>query len=105
VAAATQPGDRLFVIQPFGSWFEFALPDRPLFVDSRIEIFAQATWLQYGAVVSGRADWASILDRWQVEGVVTQEDTPLVRFLRVAGGWRLVDRDEDGFVFVRDRAT
>jgi hypothetical protein len=105
VAAATQPGDRVFVVQQYGAWFEFALPDRPVFVDSRIEIFPEATWLQYGAIASGRADWESILDRWRVEGVVTEEDTPLVRFLRVAEGWRLVDRDEDGFVFVRDRGT
>jgi hypothetical protein len=104
-AAATEPGDRLFVAQLYGSWFEFALPDRPVFVDSRIEIFPQATWLQYDAVASGRADWGSILDRWQVEAVVTQEDTLLVRFLRAAEGWRMVDQDEDGFVFVRDRAA
>ena len=34
-----RPGDRLFNPQPWGSWFEFALPDLPVAIDSRIELF------------------------------------------------------------------
>ena len=34
-----KPGDRLFNPQPWGSWFEFALPDLPVAIDSRIELF------------------------------------------------------------------
>ncbi len=34
-----RPGDRLFNPQAWGSWFEFALPDLPVGIDSRIELF------------------------------------------------------------------
>src|SRR5262245_31639919 len=36
---STQPNDRLFNPQPWGSWFEFALPTLPVALDSRIELF------------------------------------------------------------------
>jgi hypothetical protein len=101
VADATAPGARLFVVQPYASWFEFELPDRPVFVDSRIEIFPESIWHQYDAVTSGRADWQAILDRWDVDAVVTEDDTEVLRFLRTDPGWSLVTKDEDGFVFVR----
>ena len=42
--AAVPPGSRLFVSQTYASWFEFALPSMPVFVDSRIELFPTAIW-------------------------------------------------------------
>ena len=38
------PGDRVFNPQPWGSWFEFALPDLPVAIDSRIEVFPVEVW-------------------------------------------------------------
>ena len=33
-----KPGDRIFNLQRWGSWFELSLPDNPVFVDSRIRV-------------------------------------------------------------------
>ena len=41
------PSDRLFNPQPWGSWFEFALPTLPVAIDSRIELFPTSTWDTY----------------------------------------------------------
>ena len=101
VAAATPPGTRLFVPQTWGSWFEFALPDRPVFVDSRIELYPASAWRDYTAVVAGRADWAGILDRWEVDVLVTQPGWGVVPFVERDQAWSLVFRTENGLVFVR----
>src|SRR5207244_2305239 len=64
--ATARPDDRLFNPQPWGSWFEFATPDVPVAIDSRIELFPVETWDGYETVASGRDGWQAILERWHV---------------------------------------
>ena len=58
-----RPGDRLFNPQPWGSWFEFALPDLPVAIDSRIELFPASVWDAYESVVAGGDGWQAQLRR------------------------------------------
>jgi hypothetical protein len=98
------PSDRLFAPQPWGSWFEFALPETTVFIDSRIELFAPAVWDDYDAITDGRADWQARLEQWNVTIVVAVDGLgPLPLADRVAGdpGWRQAYEDEDGRIFVR----
>ena len=53
VRGVAHPGDHLFAPQPWGSWFEFATPDLPVAVDSRIELFPAAVWADYDSVIVG----------------------------------------------------
>jgi hypothetical protein len=97
-------GDRLFAPQPWGSWFEFALPETSVFIDSRIELFAPAVWDDYDAITDGRADWQARLEQWNVTIVVAVDSLgPLPLADRLAGdpGWRQVYEDNDGRIFVR----
>ena len=95
-----RPSDRLFNPQTWGSWFEFALPDLPLAIDSRIEVFPPQVWEDYAAVTGGSVGWESILDRWGVTIVVVPtDDEALIERLRAAG-WQVSFEDEDGIVFV-----
>lgn len=97
------PGDRLYNPQPWGSWFEFALPALPVAIDSRIEVFPPSVWDDYDAVSGARVDWRSILDRWGVTIVVatTDRDLPLIEQLSADAGWRQAYADADGRIFVR----
>jgi len=94
-------GTRTLVHQPWGSWFEFALPDRPVFVDSRIEIVPKEIWHDYGQVGFSGAEWKDVLDRWQVEAIVAEADWDLLPILKADPGWELAYEDEDGALFVR----
>lgn len=99
-----EPGDRLFNPQPWGSWFELALPGTPVFVDSRIELFPPAVWDGYDAVTDGLDGWAAELDRWGVTIVVAADRLgriPLAGRLAADPAWREVHADADGRVFVR----
>jgi hypothetical protein len=94
------PGDRLFNPQPWGSWFELELPDLPVAIDSRIEVFPPEVWTDYETVAGGGDGWQEVLDRWQVTIVVIPaEDKAFAARLRSAG-WRTSFNDEDGIVFV-----
>jgi hypothetical protein len=96
----TRPGDRLFNPQPWGSWFELALPDLPVAIDSRIEVFPPEVWDEYERVTGGGEGWQDVLDRWAVTIVVVPaDDHAFAERLRRAG-WQASFEDEDGIVFV-----
>jgi hypothetical protein len=96
------PGTRTLVHQPWGSWFEFALPDIPVFVDSRIEIVPEDIWRDYGQVGFAGASWRDVLDKWDVQAIVASKDWKLLPKLEEPGsGWREVYADDDGALFLR----
>jgi hypothetical protein len=94
------PGDRLFNPQPWGSWFEFALPDLPVAIDSRIELFPPATWDTYENIVAGGDGWAAQLADWGVTMIVVEADETKMADRLAAAGWRSVYTDSDGSVLV-----
>src|SRR5262249_28096685 len=75
--ATTRAGDHLFNPQPWGSWFEFAVPDVLVAVDSRVEIFPASVWAAYDTVRAGLPGWEQILADWDVDLVAVEpEDAP-----------------------------
>lgn len=97
------PGERIFASQVWGSWFELVLPDNPVAVDSRIELFPADTWSRYADVSQGREGWGAILDEWNVRvlAVSTLQQPGLLEAAGRSPDWRLVHRDRDGAVLVR----
>jgi hypothetical protein len=96
-----RPGDHLLNPQPWGSWFEFELPDLPVAVDSRIEMFPASVWDAYANVTAGIDGWQAQLDAWAVSiTVVGAKDRDFFDRLTTAG-WRTVHADDDGWVLVR----
>jgi hypothetical protein len=97
------PSDaKLFVTLPYASWFEFASPANPMFVDPRIELFPNDVWDDYFIVAEGRAGWQRVVDRWGVDVIVMAPgDATIVALLEKDPGWRLAYRDTYGTVFVR----
>jgi len=93
-----QPGDRVFNPQPWGSWFEFELPDLPLAIDSRIELFPASVWDAYQGVVDGVDGWQAQLDAWDVAFAVSPASKPDLTNRLTAAGWQVVYSDADGSV-------
>jgi hypothetical protein len=96
--------DRLFAPQPWGSWFEFAVPQTPVFIDSRIELFPVSVWDDYDTIVDGGDGWRQTLDRRGVTIVVAAKaagTSPLGNRLAADPGWREIFADADGRIFIR----
>ena len=98
-----QPHERLFVSEPWASWFEQDQPQLLVFTDPRIEIFPVAVWDDYTRLRSGASGWESILDRWHVEAVAVdrQDLAGLLAVMRSSPSWRAVFSDRDGVLFAR----
>ncbi|MBL0172267.1 MAG: hypothetical protein IPP90_16390 [Gemmatimonadaceae bacterium] len=96
-------GERVFNAQAWGSWFEYALPDNPVAVDSRIELIPASVWTRYADVSNGRDGWQRILGDWNVRVVAVHpvQQAQLLGLISRDVGWTLAYRDADGAVFVR----
>ena len=103
----TRPGTRLSTSHLWASWFEFALPRRPLFVDSRIELFPVQIWRDYITVTFASPGWQDVLRRWHVEAVAAswEQQSSLILALRRQPGWAEVYVDDEGAVFLRTSAS
>jgi hypothetical protein len=99
--ATARPGDRLFNPQPWGSWFEFAVPDLPVAIDSRIELFGVETWDDYEDIASGRGGWQAMLERWGVTLAVVSPGDDAFGARLVAAGWQAAFDGPDGRLFKR----
>ncbi len=96
----TGPGDRVLNPQSWGSWFEYAVPDVLVAVDSRIELFRPAVWETYESIIAGRDGWQRALAEWRVTHVVVEAgETGFLERL-VAAGWDVVHEDADGALLV-----
>jgi hypothetical protein len=95
------PGSRLFVFQPFASWFEYSLPEDPVMVDSRIELFPSTVWRDYSLATRADRGWERLLDRYGIQGVVLPPGEPLGVALGRTSGWTLGAQIPSGSIFVR----
>jgi hypothetical protein len=97
-------GDRILNPQPWGSWFEFALPDNPVAIDSRIEVFPVQVWDDYERVRSGGEGWLTTLAGWRVAIAVAGVRETGFRDRLIANGWRDAYHDEDGTILLAPAA-
>jgi hypothetical protein len=86
----------------WGGWFEFSVPQTPMFVDSRLEMFPDAIWGDYLQMVNVLPGWGSTLDRWQIDTVVVGAGRqPEFVAALLGAGWVVAYEDVDGVVLTR----
>jgi hypothetical protein len=103
IEAVSDPGDHVWIDQVWASWLEYRLPDRPVFVDSRIELYPRSVWNDYLDVANGRQGWQAILDRWDVDvlALYPGQSGELIERVALDPGWERTYHDDDGSVYVR----
>ena len=97
--ASSAPGDHIFNPQVWGSWFVYALPDRRVAIDSRIEFFPAEVWRDYERVLAGADGWEETLAAWDVKvAVVEGSDGAGLAARLLREGWSEIYRDADGLI-------
>jgi len=73
VAAAeylkSHPGGRLFNEMGYGSYLIWAIPEQGVFVDSRVELFPYAQWMDYIHIING-TNYNEILTKYGVDRIL-----------------------------------
>jgi hypothetical protein len=92
------PQDRLFAPQEWGSWFEYAIPATPVYLDSRVELFPDEVWRDHDAIRSREPGGQVPLRQWGVT-LVAVAPGDLAFADRLAGdGWQRVYDGDDGWL-------
>jgi hypothetical protein len=100
VRSVVRPGDRILNPQTWGSWFEFAIPEALVAVDSRIEMFPADRWAAFEKVAAAVDGWHELLASWRVSAAVVERSDGQLRDRLIASGWSTTYEDNDGWVLV-----
>jgi len=87
----------------FSSYLEYALPERPTWIDTRFEVFPVEQWQAYEAISTARSDWQTRLDLTGANLLlVSIMDQPgLVGLLDSSPAWCALHRDEVAVLYQR----
>lgn len=90
---------RLFNSYNWGGYLIWKLPERPVFIDGRADLYGDALFAEYLQVWRAEPSWAEVLARWQVEWVVCERGVPLATLLESNPSWSKVYDDGTAVVY------
>jgi hypothetical protein len=95
-----QPSGNMLNSYNWGGYLLFALPEYPVFVDGRTDLYGEFVreWL---FIVNVTTDLPADLDRYGIGFVVVEKGIALDYALRNLAGWQEAYRDEQAVVYVR----
>jgi hypothetical protein len=87
----------------FSSYIEFALPERPVWIDTRFEVFPVAQWQLYKDITNATYNWESLLDASGANllMVSTMNQPVLLDALAGSPGWCELYRDDIAVIYRR----
>jgi hypothetical protein len=96
-----KPGDHLFNDTLSGSRLIF-LNGPPVFIDSRLFVFAPAFYKEWLAAMNMETSWSSFVEKWSINSVVLAHGYPLYDELMHSPEWRLCLDDGGTSLWLRD---
>ena len=96
---ANPPG-KMFSSYAWGGYLDWALPQYPVFVDGRTDLFGDAVIGQWLSTANAEAGWQQTLDHWDVRLVLLERGWPLTAELERVG-WKLVYQDSLTVIYGR----
>lgn len=103
LAAHPDYPDSLWSEIGFSSYIEFALPERPVWIDTRFEVFPVAQWQLYKDITNATYNWESLLDASGANllMVSTMNQPVLLDALAGSPGWCELYRDDIAVIYRR----
>jgi hypothetical protein len=97
---AEKPDGQIFNSYNWGGYLLWALPEYPVFLDGRTDVYGDELIEEWIEIVQGQSGWQEALDRWGVNLILLEPDRPLVRELP-SHGWNLIYEDEVAVAYSR----
>jgi hypothetical protein len=96
------PSGNLFNAYNWGGYLLYALPEYPVFVDGRTDLYGDAILREYLNAARGGDGWRETLERYEITWVMVETGSGLVARLRDEARWEIVYQDEQASVIVRE---
>lgn len=98
------PPREIFNSYNWGGYLLFALPNYPVFVDGRTDLYGDTFLTQYLQTAIGGDGWHDTLDNYGVNTVIIEKESGLARQLRSDAEWQEVYTDALASIFVRSES-
>lgn len=95
-----RPEGRLFNSYNWGGYILWNLPDYPVFIDGRADMYGSNLIAQWQDVANGRENALEILDSWDVNTILMEPGWPILAVLEKEG-WTIAYQDELSLVLLR----
>ena len=97
-----QVSGHLFNSYNWGGYLAWSLPQSPVFIDGRADLYGNELINDWWNVVDGTPQGFAILDQWKVQTILLEPTWPIIKLLPSAG-WQEVYRDNISVIFVREK--
>ena len=91
----------LFNTYAWGGFLTWYLPEYPVIIDGRVDLYGDALNVPYFRLVGGEIPSYSHLGFASAQTILLQSDSPIAAVLATVPGFRMVYRDDQATVFVR----
>jgi hypothetical protein len=98
----TKPSGQLLNSYNWGGYLIWALPEYPVFIDGRTDLYNDEIISQWLQVVQAENGWQQVLDRWGVKLIILEPDRPVVAQLD-SNGWKRIYTDNTAVVYKLER--
>lgn len=96
------PQGPMFNEYNWGGYFIFAVPDIPVFVDGRTDLYDDDFLKDYFRAILGAKEWRRPLDKYDIRLVVVEKSSALATLLREKPDeWRIIHEDDLAIIFER----
>jgi hypothetical protein len=99
---ANRPPGNLFNAYNWGGYLLWNLPQYPVFVDGRTDLYNDQLLEEYLRIVAGGTDALGLLDAHSVNLVLVEAGSALGRLLEASPDWQRPFGDDLAAVFVRN---
>ena len=96
-----EPPGPMFNNYNWGGYIVWELPQYPVFVDGRTDLYGDELLREYLAAIFANSGWRETLDKYDVNLVFVETAAPLARELRLEPGWEEIYQDEMAAIFSR----
>jgi hypothetical protein len=97
----TRPPGRMFNSYNWGGYLLWELPEYPVFIDGRTDLYNDEVIGEWAQVVRGEQGWQTILERWDVNLILIEPGQPVTESL-LQNHWQLAYADEQSAVYIRE---
>ena len=99
-----QPEGRMFNAYNWGGYLQWELPQYPVFIDGRADLYGEKTITDWWRVVNATDEGVALLDSWQVNFVILEPGWPILEKLDQTG-WQVVYEDEVAIIMGRQLSS
>lgn len=96
----SHPAGRLFNTYNWGGYLLWELPQYPVFVDGRTDLYNDVVIDAWLKIIRGEDGWQEQMDRWQINTVLVEPNAALLPDLKNAG-WIKIFEDQVAVIYTR----